>query len=312
MNDLKSIDAFVRAAEARSFNQVAVALGISPQAVSKMIRGLEQQLGVRLFHRTTRQINLTEDGLRFLEAVKPGLNTVSQAIDLVKRRSDAIEGPLRISGARSARKVLLPVIADFSAEYPGVTFELLLEDRATDAVAEKIDVGFRSGTMPSGQLIARALFQIQQFICASPDYLARHGTPENIAALQGHRCSGYRLPDTGRLWPWELLVDGELRRVDVAAALVTNDPEAEVAAVVAGMGVGLLDSINATADIWAGRLVPILTQHASDHLVFSLYYAQRHPMPQRVRVFIDFVVSRLQGSTMFRLAPGEYLPPTAR
>ena len=312
MNDLKNIDVFVRAAEAGSFNKVATALGISPQGVSKMIRGLEQQLGVRLFHRTTRQINLTEDGLRFLEAVKPGLNTVSQAIDLVKRRSDAIEGPVRISAARSARKVLLPVLAEFNAEYPGVTFDLLLEDRATDAVAEKIDVGFRSGALPSGQLIARSLFQIQQFICASPDYLARYGTPENIAALQGHCCSGYRLPDTGRLWPWELLIDGELQRIDVAASFVTNDPEAEVAAVVAGIGIGLLDSINASADIRDGRLVPVLTQHHSDHLAFSLHYAQRHPMPQRVRVFIDFVVSRLLGSTTFRLAPEEYLVPANR
>jgi len=304
MNELKAIAVFAHAAEAGSFNQAAVAMGISPQAVSKMIRQLEQQLGVRLFHRTTRQSRLTVEGLRFLESVKPGLDAVAGAMAHVRASTEAIEGPIRISAARSARKVLVPVLAEFCAAYPEVSFDLLLEDGFTDNVAARIDVGFRSGLAPTGQLIVRRLFPIQQVVCASPGYLATHGAPKSVAELQHHRCSGFRHHESGRLLPWELLVDGELRRFTVAASFFTNDAEAEVEAIVSGMGIGLLDSINAAADIRSGRLVPLLTKHHSDNLGFYLYYAQRTQMPRRVRVFIDFVMSRLSGSKAFQFDAG--------
>lgn len=300
MNELKAISVFAQAAEARSFNQAAVDIGVSPQAVSKMIRQLEQQLGVRLFHRTTRQSSLTVEGRRFLESVKPGLDAVAGAMANVRASTETIEGPVRISAARSARKVLVPVLAEFDALYPKVSFDLLLDDGFTDSVAEKIDVGFRSGLAPTGQLIVRRLFPIQQMVCASPEYLGKHGAPASIADLQHHRCSGFRHRETGRLLPWELMVDGELRRFDIAASFFTNDPEAEVEAIVAGMGIGLLDSANAAADIRAGRLVPLLTKHRSDNLAFYLYYAQRTQMPRRVRVFVDFVMSRLEALKAFQ------------
>ena len=301
MNELRAIEVFARAAEARSFNQLAVELGISPQAVSKMIRQLEQQLNVRLFHRTTRQRSLTVDGLRFLESVKPGLDAVANAMAQLRASTEAIAGPIRISAARSARKVLMPVLAEFNAEHAEVSFDLLLDDGFTDGVAEKIDVGFRSGSAPTGQLVVRRLFPIQQIICAAPAYLAKHGVPTSLAALQRHRCSGFRQRETGRLLPWEVMVDGELRRIAIAASFFANDPEAEVDAVVAGMGIGLLASINAAADLRAGRLVPLLVEHHSDNLAFYLYYAQPRPMPSRVRAFIDFAMSRLGGAKSFQV-----------
>jgi DNA-binding transcriptional LysR family regulator len=305
MNELKAITAFAHAADAKSFNQAAVDLGVSPQAVSKMIRQLEQQLGVRLFHRTTRQCSLTVDGLRFLESVKPGLDLVTGAMEQIRASTETIEGPLRISAARSARKVLVPVLAEFNTIYPNVTFDLLLDDAFTDNVAEKIDVGFRSGLAPTSQLIVRRLFAVQQVVCASPTYLAEHGVPTTLSALRQHRCSGFRHHETGRLLPWELNVDGELRSFNIAASFCTNDVEAEVAAVVAGMGIGLLDSINAAADVRAGHLVPLLVEHHSANLAFYLYYAQRSPMPRRVRTFIDFVMERLSGSKQFQLDAAE-------
>ena len=312
MNELKAISVFAHAAEARSFNQVAVDLGVSPQAVSKMIRQLEQQLGVRLFHRTTRQSSLTVEGRRFLESVKPGLDAVAGAMANVRASTEAIDGPVRISAARSARKVMMPVLAEFNALYPTVSFDLLLDDGFTDSVAEQIDVGFRSGLAPTGQLIVRRLFPIQQMVCASPDYLENHGAPASIADLQQHRCSGFRHRETGRLLPWELMVDGELRRFDIAASFFTNDPEAEVEAIVAGMGIGLLDSINATADVRAGRLLPLLTRHRSDNLAFYLYYAQRTQMPRRVRVFVDFVMLRLSASKAFQFDTNDLDPGAVR
>ena len=305
MNELRAIEIFVRVAGAPSFNQAAADLGISPQAVSKTIRQLEAQLGLRLFHRTTRQNSLSAEGLRFLEAVKPGLDAVAGAMAQARAHTEAIEGRIRIAAARSARKVLIPVLAEFNEAHPKVSFDLLLDDGITDTVAAKIDVGFRSGLAPSGHIIVRRLFAVQQIVCASPAYLAKHGAPANLAALQQHRCSSFRHSETGRLLPWELAVDGELRRFDVAASFFTNDPESEVAAIVAGMGIGLLDSINAAADIRAGRLVPLLTAHHSDNLAFWLYFAQRNPMPRRVRAFIDFVLERLTNASAFRLGADE-------
>ena len=312
MNELRAIAVFAQAAQSASFNQVAVELGVSPQAVSKMIRQLERQLGVRLFYRTTRQRSLTDDGRRFFESVKPGLDTVAAAMAQARAGTEAIAGPLRISAARSARKVLIPVLAEFSALHPAVSVELVLDDAYTDGVVERIDVGFRSGQAPQGQLIVRRLFAIQQIVCAAPAYLARNGAPAGIAALHGHRCSGFRLRESGRLSPWQLTVDDELRRFDLAADFVTNDPEAEVDAVVAGMGIGLLDSINAAADLRAGRLVPLLIDQRSDNLAFWLYYAQRTPMPRRVRAFIDLVLARLRGARDFQFAAAELRALAAR
>jgi DNA-binding transcriptional LysR family regulator len=312
MDEFKTITVFAKAADAKTFHQAAVDLGISPQAVSKMIRQLEQQLGVRLFHRTTRQTSLTVEGRSFLESVRPGLDMIAGAMGQVRSATEAIEGPVRISAALSARKVLVQPMAQFNALYPKVQFDLLLDDSFADAVVDRIDVGFRSGTQPSGNLIARRLFDVQQIVCASPGYIALHGAPQSLTDLKQHRCTGFRSIATGKLQPWELMVNGELRRLNLPVSFCSNDVEGEMAAVMAGMGIGLIDSINAAAEIRAGRLVPLLTQHHSDNLAFTMYYPQRSPMPRRVRAFIDFMLQALTGSKAFRLDTAELKIPAPK
>lgn len=301
MDELRAITLFARAASAGSFQRVAVEMALSPQAVSKAIRQLEEHLGVRLFHRTTRQNSLTAEGLAFLETVQPGLEAISGAIGRARAATEEIEGPIRVTAAHAARKVLAEPIAAFNERHPQVRFDLHMDDAFTDIVAAQIDVGFRAGLQPTGQLIARRLFGVQQILCAAPAYLARHGTPQTLADLARHRCTGFRHGETGRLLPWELVVDGELRRIDMPASFCTNDAEAELAAVIAGAGIGLIDSINATAELRSGRLVALLPAHGSEHFGFYIFYAQRDNMPRRVRAFIDFMVEQLQGSTAFRL-----------
>jgi DNA-binding transcriptional LysR family regulator len=300
MDEYRAITIFARAAEVGTFQQAALDMAITPQAVSKIISQLEGRLGVRLFHRTTRQNSLTAEGLVFLESVRPGLDVIANAVGRLRAATEAIEGLLRVTAAPSARKVLMQPIAEFNEQYPKVQFDLQLSDGFTDIVSEKIDVGFRSGLEPTGQLIARRLFPVQQVICASPDYLARHGSPTNLADLQQHRCTGFRNSQTGRLMPWELVIDGELRRYNTLVSFCSNDSEAEMEAVMSGMGIGLIDSINAAAEILAGRLVVLLPAHRSDNLGFYIYYAQRTNMPNRVRLFIDFMVRKLQGTTAFQ------------
>lgn len=306
MDELRALSTFIRAAELGSFNRAAQAQGTTPQAVSKAVRQLEKHLGVRLFHRTTRKSSLTEDGERLLDSVRDSLEGLTGALSRVRNAAREDTGLIRISaGGAVARKVLMPVLARFGEAHPGVTFDLVLEDRATDTVGERIDVGFKAGNAPTAQVVSRRLFPIQLITCASPAYLAAHGGPEQIDDLAGHRCVAYRQPGTGRPLPWEFEVKGETRFEPVPHVLCCSDPDAEMQAVLHGMGLGQIDSINATAPVRAGDLVPLLVRHTSDRMGLHLFYAQRADMPARVRRFIDFAAEQLRGGPAFHVPLAE-------
>jgi DNA-binding transcriptional LysR family regulator len=302
MDMLSAIATFARVADLGSFNQAAVSQGSTPQAVSKTIRQLERHLGMRLFHRTTRKSNLTEDGQRFLESVKPSLEGVLGALTRARTLAEDDEGLIRVSAARCiGSRVLVPLIAAFQQRYPKVEVELVLDERFTDIVAERIDIGFRAGPQPEGQVIARRLFPLQLIPCASPDYLRRHGAPATIDQLAEHRCAGYRHPATGRLYQWAFEAGGESVSRDIRATFVCNDAEAELAAVLQGMCIGMLDSITASEGLRTGRLVPLLCDTISSRSGLYLYYPQRADMPGRVRHFIDFAVASLQNASAHHL-----------
>ncbi|MGV7211531.1 LysR substrate-binding domain-containing protein [Oxalobacteraceae bacterium A2-2] len=308
MDELRAISTFIRAAELGSFNRAATAQGTTPQAVSKAVRQLEQHLGVRLFHRTTRKSSLTEDGRLLLDSVRPSLEGFSSALGRVRNAAREDQGLIRISaGSAVGRKVLMPLLAEFSGDHPGVSFDLVLEDGATDAVGERIDLGFKAGNAPTAQVVSRRLFSIQLVVCATPAYLAAHGVPATIASLAGHRCVGYRQPGTGRPLPWEFQLDGETRYHAMPYAVCCSDPEAEMLAVLHGLGVGQIDSINAAPLLRSGELVPLLVDSTSERMGLYLYYAQRSDMPGRVRRFIDFAAGRLRGGTGFHVPPAELL-----
>ena len=297
MDRLRVIETFVRAAELGSFQQAAVAQGITPQAVSKAVRQLEHELGVRLFHRTTRKSSLTEDGRRFLDAVKPALDGVMNAWSRTRRSAEDDEGLVRITApGLVGRRVLVPLLIEFRRRFPKVQIDMQLDEHFTDIVAERIDVGLRCGSAPDAQLVVRTLFPIQVLTCAAPAYLAEHGRPQTIDDIARHACTGFRQANTGRLLPWEFMVDGELVQRDMPLAICTNDGDAELAAVLAGIAIGQIDSISAAPHLRAGSLVPVLPHTASERHAAYLYYPHRTEMPRRVRRFIDFLVEHLQGS----------------
>ena len=306
MDELRALSTFVRAAELGSFNRAAQAQGTTPQAVSKNVRQLEQHLGVRLFHRTTHKSALTEEGQRLLDSVRDSLQGVTRALDGVKSAAREDEGLIRIgAGGAVARKVLMPLIAEFCQSHAGVTFDLVLEDRHTDTVGERIDLGFKAGNAPTAQVVARRLFPIQLIVCATPEYLAAHGVPAAIQDLSGHRGVGYRQPGAGRPMPWEFQVKGETVQHTMNYVVCCSEPEAEMQAVLSGVGIGQIDSINATQPIRSGQLVPLLVRHTSDRMGLHLFYAQRTDMPSRVRRFIDFAVERLRGGKAFHVPATE-------
>ena len=306
MDELRAIATFLRAAELGSFNRAAQAQGTTAQAVSKSVRQLEQHLGVRLFHRTTRKSALTEDGQRLLDSVQGSMQGIASALEGIRGAAREDEGLIRISaGVAVGRKVLLPVIAEFRATHPGITFDLVLEDGATDTVGERIDLGFKAGNAPTAQVVSRRLFAIQLIACATPAYLAAHGAPATIADLHAHACIGYRQPGTARPVAWEFQVKGETVHEAMKHVVCCSDPEAEMHATLGGMGIGQIDSINAAGFIRGGALVPLLVRHTSERMGLYLYYAQRKDMPARVRRFIDFAVQRLQGGAAFHVPLAE-------
>lgn len=296
-NELRAIATFAQAAELGSLRQAAAAQGITPQAASQALSQLEAHLGVRLFHRTTRRLSLTEEGGRFLAAAAPGLHALQRALHGARQGRDAIAGPLRIAAPRSIMlPVLWPVLEEFCARHPDVEPDVQLDDRIGDWVQDRVDVGFRAGSPPGDGLIARHLLPLQLIVCAAPAYLAQHGAPQSIDDLASHRCSGFRHPGTGKAMPWEFAVGGEVVARDVASVFMTNDVELEAHAVVAGHCIGQLVGVTAAPLIRAGHLVPLLTAHVAQHLGLYLYYGSRVAQPARVRAFIDLAAERVVGS----------------
>lgn len=306
ISDIRAIGLFTKAIELGSIRRAAVVHGISPQAASKALATLEERLGVRLFHRTTRRIALTFEGQQFLEGAQPALAALERTIDGVRASKDEIAGPLRIVAPRYAFKPLLwPLIDEFSHAYPKVEPHLNLDDRIGDWVIDRADVGFRIGSTLAEGLTARRLFANQLIICAAPSYLAAHGAPDSIDQLASHHCSVLRHPGTGRVLPWLLQKDGELVSLHLPPALSINDASMQIEAVLSGHAIGQLSALWIAPLIRSGQLVPLLTEHVADHMSVYLYYGSRAAQPTRVRAFIDLAVERLGDSSAYVLDADE-------
>jgi len=306
INELRSITTFVRTAELGSLRKAATAQSITPQAASQALAQLEQHLGVRLFHRTTRSMSLTEEGQRFLEAAQPSLLGLQRALQMAKITKDEIAGPLRIVGPRSMFvPVVGPVIEEFCMRYPDVQPDVLLDDRIGNWVEDRVDIGFRIGLSPQDGVIARQLFGLQLIICASPEYLKRCGMPESLDALATHRCCAYRSTNKGRVLPWQVRSGDAVVDHPIAPAFCTNDEDIELRTVLAGSVIGQLASVVAAPHIRSGRLIPLLTRHTVDHAGFFIYYGSRTAQPVRARAFIDLALERLTDSSDFVVSEKE-------
>lgn len=306
INELRSVTTFVRTAELGSLSKAAEAQQISPQAASKALGQLEQYLGVRLFHRTTRSMSLTEEGKRFLEAAQPSLIGLQHALHAARQTREDIAGPLRIVGPRTVLLTVIgPVLDEYSRLYPEVQPDVQLDDRMGNWVEDRVDVGFRLGQAPQEGLIARRLFPLQLIICAAPSYLRKYGAPRGLYELGAHRCSAFRRASDGRAIPWFVRVGDNMQEQHVNPAFCTNDEAFELRTVLAGEVIGQLAAPTAAAHIRAGRLVPLLLEHMADNYNLYLYYGSRVAQPARVRCFIDLAVERLTDTHDFVLGADE-------
>jgi DNA-binding transcriptional LysR family regulator len=305
VTNMRWISVFVRTAELGSLRSAAKDLAISPQAAGQALAQLETQLGVRLIHRTTRVMSLTEDGQRLLADVQPALQSLQFALDRAKVSKDEFAGALRIVGPRTGfQQVLWPILDEFCTEHPKVRPEVTLEDRKGNWVEDRVDVGFRLGSPDEG-VIAKRLFPLQLLICGAPGYFETHGIPNSVEALSSHRCSGYRTADGRAVAPWYLKVDGNVIAHRFSPAICTNDETLELSAVLAGKVLGQLTSVAAAPFIRSGQLVPVLLDYRPDHASYFVYFGSRISRPARTQAFIDLAVKRLSGTNSYVLTEAE-------
>jgi len=306
INELRSITMFAKAVELGSIRQAALAQGVTPQAATQAIAQLEKHLGVRLLHRTTRSLALTEEGQQFLHQAQPALATLEQAMAGARAGKDEIAGPLRIVGPKSSfAGILMPLLDEFCQRYPGVRPDVQLDDGLGNWVLDRVDVGFRIGVAAEEGVISRRLFPVQLIVCAAPAYLARHGMPTTLEQLAQHRCSVFRHPVSGKVSPWYLTVNGHVEQRQFAPALASNDIELELQAILAGQVIGQVANISAAEHIRAGRLVPLLLPAMSAPIALHVYYGSRNAQPRRVRAFLDLAWLRLLDCPQYLLGAEE-------
>jgi len=289
----RALTMFLAVANTMSFRKAAMDEGVSPQAVSKAVKHLEKNLGVKLLHRTTRHLSLTEEGERLFQNANPGMQMLSDALGELQENKRGMSGRIRLAAPLAfGNRVLVPLIHEFQLSYPDVHFDLMLSDAFVDTISQRIDVGFRTGLSPERNVISRKLGDIVSVICAAPSYLEKYGIPSNMEEIQSHRCTGFLHPQTGKEMPWEIQVDGELTYVHVPAIARFNNIEAEIDAVKLGLAIGQLSEYLVKQELDTGALVRLIPEGTTARLGIYMYYTERTKIPFRVRQFIDYCHSR--------------------
>lgn len=291
-DSLSTMEVFVRVAREGSFSAAARSLGLTPSAVSKQVSRLEDRLGARLIARTTRQLALTEEGRAFHERAARILADVSEAEQAVSQMRGEVRGTLRVNlPVAFGRLHVAPLITDFLTEHPNLTMEVVHNDRYVDLIEEGVDLAVRIGELRDSSLIARRLAPNRRIICGAPAYLERRGTPKRPADLKHHNCLVYTYRASRNDWQTRG-PDGEAETVQVSGNLEANNAEALQAAILDGLGLGLLPLWLVGGDLKAGRLLDALPgYHMPDSAIYAVYPPGRHLSP-KVRRFVDFLAER--------------------
>ena len=290
-SDYNQIRAFVAVGESLSFSRAAGLLGVSPSALSQMVRGFEERVGVRLLNRTTRSVALTEAGQTLLQRVRPAVSELGAAIGQARRTRERPAGTVRVHAFRSAATAYLdPILPRFAEEFPDVVLDITLDDEVVDVVAGGYDAALRIGEVIERDMIAVRLGpDMKQIAVASPDYLAQHGEPEHPRDLVEHRCIRWRWAGHSTPYAWEFFENGSWFSVTVDGPLIVSDKEMALRAAVQGIGIGFPVEQTAAPHIEAGRLVPLLEAWSAPFPGMFLCYPQQRQMAPALRAFIDAV-----------------------
>jgi DNA-binding transcriptional LysR family regulator len=281
------IRAFVRAVERGSFTAAAADLGLTPSAISKLIKRIEERLGVRLLYRTTRRLALTAEGEVYYTRVRDILEAIDDA-EAEVANAERPRGRLRINCVSGfAYHELSRVLPAFCARYPEVQVELAVTDRVVDLLVENADIGIRSGEVADPALVARKIVDFERILYAAPGYLARRGAPRTPHDLEHHDCvvNASKAP-----YFWPFLIGGKVVEVEIKSRLAVDNAETALRIALADGGITRIAELLVGDAVRAARLVPVLAEfHAPDPVPLSAVYLKgRHPM-LKVRAFLDFL-----------------------
>lgn len=293
MDKLTAFDAFLQSAETGSFVAAGRKLGLSASAVGKAVVRLEQRLDVRLFHRNTRNMTLTEEGRLFLERCRRIFEEVEAAEAELARSNRTPKGRLRVS-LPLVGMLLTPVMAKFMRAWPEVHLDLDFSDRLVDVVEEGFDAVIRTGQPSDSRLMSRNVGRFKLRIVASSEYLARCGVPETPDDLAHHQCLHQRSPSTGKLRPWPFARwerQGKIILPERMSATAV-DPLIELAT--QGMGIACLPPFAIRSEIADGRLVSILDEWVEETDQFNVLWPASRQITPKLRAFVDFMVEHLQ------------------
>jgi DNA-binding transcriptional LysR family regulator len=305
--------AFVRVVEEGGFSAAARRMGLTPSAVSKLIARLEERLGARLLHRTTRRFSLTHEGVAFYQRSSRILREIEEAEQAITQLHAAPRGTLKVNAAVAfANSQIVPVLPVFLARYPDVHLELSVTDRVVDLIEDGVDVGIRINVRKDSSLIVHQLAVDRRIICAAPAYLHGHGRPLAAEDLLGHNCLTWK-NNQGNLnnWPFRR-PDGSDTTVTVAGNIEVDNGETLYEMTLAGLGIGRIAEFRVGADIKAGRLVPLLTDHhRADPLSIDAVYPHRRHLLPKVRAFVDFLVHTFSPAPPWQVDPGTHAETVA-
>ena len=292
MDSLNGFVVFVQVAETRSFVAAGRLLGVSASAVGKSVARLEEKLGVRLFHRSTRSVTLTAEGALFLERSRRILAEIEAAQQELSQASAAPRGRLRVS-LPMVSSLVLPVLGEFMRAFPEIELDLDFTDRRVDVIEEGFDAVVRIGNPVDSRLSARRLGSFAMQVVASPDYLALRGTPQVPADLLQHTCMHYRWPNSGKLETWALRQAPGEPELQLPTSMICNNIETRVCFALQGLGVTYLPEFAIREPLADGRLQLILEDYVEHRGVFYvLWPASKHPSP-KVRALVDFLCARI-------------------
>jgi DNA-binding transcriptional LysR family regulator len=292
MDVFQAMRVFAKVVELDGFSRAAQRLGISATAASRLVADLEARLGVRLLHRTTRRLYLTDSGRSYYERCTHILNDLDEAELTIASTAGRPQGLLRVSAPVSfGIKHLTPLFLDYLERYPEVTLELSLADRQVDLVEEGYDLALRITHELKTMLVARPLAPARLVVCAAPAYLKRHGVPRTPEDLRRHKCLCYTYDAAPGTWEFE--GPSGCIRVSVEGPLATNNGDTLRAAALAGRGIIMEPTFQVGEDLRQGHLIRLLPEYPLRSLTLYAVYPTRRYLSPKVRTLVDFLVERI-------------------
>ncbi|MBM6582271.1 LysR family transcriptional regulator [Microvirga sp. BT689] len=292
LDRVTSMQVFVRVAALGSFSAAARALNLSQTMVTKHVAALEERLGVKLLHRSTRKLMLTEGGRNYLAACERILGEIEEAEASASLERIEPKGVLRLNVPLTfGFRHIAPAIPEFNRLHPEVSFDLGLADRFVDLIEEGWDLAIRIGRLKDSSLVARRLAPCRTMVCAAPSYLKEHGTPQSLEDLARHNCLGYTLPSAVGASRWAFGADGEIT-VPVQGNLRANNGDALLSAAVAGQGLIYQPTFIVGDSLREGTLVPVLGGHPTYGLGIHAVLPSGRQAPAKVRAFVEFLARR--------------------